>query len=47
VLTHTTLPGALVEEGFRDHTLTAYTALVDYFPDARLRGWWFGAGVED
>jgi len=46
VLTRTQLPGALVDDGFRDHSMTAYTALVDYFPDARLRGWWIGAGFE-
>lgn len=46
VITRTSLPGALVDEGFEDHTLQAYTALIDYFPDARLRGWWVGAGFE-
>ena len=46
VLTRTTLPSALVPDGFRDHRLDAYTAIVDYFPAQRFRGWWVGAGFE-
>ena len=46
VVTKTTLPSFVVQDGFTNADLEAYALIVDYFPRGGLRGFWVGAGVE-
>ena len=46
VVASTTLPGFLVEDGFREAKVDAYALIVDYFFREGFRGFWVGAGAE-
>jgi hypothetical protein len=46
VVTKTTLPDFVVQDGFKNADLDVYAVIVDYFPRGGFRGFWVGAGVE-
>ena len=46
VVTKTTLPSFVVQDGFKNADLDVYAVIVDYFPRGGFRGFWVGAGVE-
>ena len=46
VVTRTSLPEFVVQDGFENADLDVYAVIVDYFPRAGFRGVWVGAGVE-
>lgn len=46
VVSRSTLPSFLVQDGFEDHRVDVVAALVDHFFQPDFRGFWLGAGAE-
>jgi hypothetical protein len=46
VITNTTLPSFVVQDGFENAELDVYAVIVDYFFQDGFRGFWVGAGAE-
>jgi hypothetical protein len=46
IITKITTPEFLVEDGFSNNKIQAYTAIVDYFFKPEFKKWWVGAGFE-
>lgn len=46
IVTRITTPEFLVEDGFTNNEIQAYTAIADYFFNSEFRKWWVGAGFE-
>jgi hypothetical protein len=46
ILTKLTTPEFVLEEGFTNNKITAYTFIADYFFKPDFEKWWVGAGVE-
>jgi hypothetical protein len=46
VVTSTTLPSFVVQDGFTEANLDVYAMIVDYFFRERFEGAWIGVGVE-
>ncbi len=46
IVTQTTLPSFLVEDGFENADLDVYAVIADYIPRDGFRGLWVGAGIE-
>lgn len=46
VISRSTLPSFVVQDGFEDHRIDVVAALVDHFLQRRFRGWWVGGGAE-
>ncbi len=40
------IPEFTVKQGFEDNVLKAYALILDYFPQGRVEGVWWGGGVE-
>ena len=46
MITNTTLPSFVVQDGFENAELDVYAVIVDYFFQDGFRGFWVGAGAE-
>ena len=46
VITQITSPDFIVESGFTNNRIQAYTAIVDYFFRPNYEKWWIGSGFE-
>lgn len=40
------VPSSFVKAGFKDHEITVYALILDYFPNKNFKGIWYGAGLE-